>query len=117
MDGECFCETFMLQIKKLDIFILKSFCLLFAGTFFICLFIFEMQFLWRYVDDLVGKGLTVDVLAQFFFYASLTLVPASLPLAVLLAFYFAHYFFLENTVQHWYQLADDLRRKFETGMQ
>jgi len=44
-----------------------------------------MQFLWRYVDDLVGKGLTVDVLAQFFFYASLTLVPASLPLAVLLA--------------------------------
>ncbi|MCR4765905.1 MAG: LptF/LptG family permease [Bacteroidaceae bacterium] len=75
----------MLHIKKLDIFILKSFCLLFAGTFFICLFIFEMQFLWRYVDDLVGKGLTVDVLAQFFFYASLTLVPASLPLAVLLA--------------------------------
>ena len=75
----------MLQIKKLDIFILKSFSLLFAGTFFICLFIFEMQFLWRYVDDLVGKGLTVDVLAQFFFYASLTLVPASLPLAVLLA--------------------------------
>ena len=75
----------MPHLKKLDIFILKSFSLLFAGTFFICLFIFEMQFLWRYVDDLVGKGLTVDVLAQFFFYASLTLVPASLPLAVLLA--------------------------------
>lgn len=75
----------MPSIKKLDIFILKSFSLLFAGTFFICLFIFEMQFLWRYVDDLVGKGLTIDVLAQFFFYASLTLVPASLPLAVLLA--------------------------------
>ncbi len=75
----------MPNLKKLDIFILKSFSLLFAGTFFICLFIFEMQFLWRYVDDLVGKGLTVDVLAQFFFYASLTLVPASLPLAVLLA--------------------------------
>ena len=75
----------MPNIKKLDIFILKSFSLLFAGTFFICLFIFEMQFLWRYVDDLVGKGLTMDVLAQFFFYASLTLVPASLPLAVLLA--------------------------------
>ena len=72
-------------LKKLDIFILKSFSLLFAGTFFICLFIFMMQFLWRYVDDMVGKGLTVDVLAQFFFYASLTLVPASLPLAVLLA--------------------------------
>lgn len=75
----------MLSIKKLDIFILKSFCLLFAGTFFICLFIFMMQFLWRYVDELVGKGLEMTVLAQFFFYSGLTLVPASLPLAVLLA--------------------------------
>ena len=75
----------MLRIKKLDIFILKSFCLLFAGTFFICLFIFMMQFLWKYVDQMVGKGLDVTVLAQFFIYAGLTLVPASLPLAVLLA--------------------------------
>ena len=75
----------MLHIKKLDIFILKSFCLLFAGTFFICLFIFMMQFLWKFVDELVGKGLEVSVLAQFFFYAGLTLVPLSLPLAVLLA--------------------------------
>lgn len=75
----------MLRIKKLDIFILKSFCLLFAGTFFICLFIFMMQFLWRYVDELVGKGLEMSVLAQFFFYSALTLVPMSLPLAVLLA--------------------------------
>lgn len=75
----------MLRIKKLDIFILKSFCLLFTGTFFICLFIFMMQFLWRYVDELVGKGLEINVLAQFFFYSGLTLVPASLPLAVLLA--------------------------------
>ena len=47
----------MLRIKKLDIFILKSFCLLFMGTFFICLFIFMMQFLWKYVDEMVGKGL------------------------------------------------------------
>lgn len=75
----------MLRIKKLDIFILKSFGLLFAGTFFICLFIFMMQFLWRYVDELVGKGLEMSVLAQFFFYSGLTLVPISLPLAILLA--------------------------------
>lgn len=75
----------MLRIKKLDIFVLKSFCLLFAGTFFICLFIFMMQFLWRWVDELVGKGLEMSVLAQFFFYSALTLVPMSLPLAVLLA--------------------------------
>ncbi|MDR1004105.1 MAG: LptF/LptG family permease [Prevotellaceae bacterium] len=75
----------MLRIKKLDIFILKSFGLLFMGTFFICLFIFMMQFLWRWVDDLVGKGLGIGVLAQFFFYSGLTLVPMSLPLAILLA--------------------------------
>ena len=74
-----------LRIKKLDIFILKSFLLLFSGTFFICLFIFMMQFLWRYVDELVGKGLEIGVLAQFFFYSGLTLIPLSLPLAILLA--------------------------------
>ena len=74
-----------LRIKKLDIFILKSFLTLFAGTFFICLFIFMMQFLWRYVDELVGKGLEIGILAQFFFYSALTLIPLSLPLAILLA--------------------------------
>lgn len=75
----------MLRIKKLDIFVIKSFILLFLGTFFICLFIFMMQFLWRYVDDLVGKGLAISVLSEFFFYATLVLVPTALPLAVLLA--------------------------------
>ncbi len=59
--------------------------MLFMGTFFICLFIFMMQFLWKYVDEMVGKGLEVSVLAQFFFYSALTLVPLSLPLAILLA--------------------------------
>ncbi len=44
-----------------------------------------MQFLWRYVDDLVGKGLEMTVMAQFFFYSALSLVPAALPLAILLA--------------------------------
>lgn len=75
----------MLRIKKLDIFILKSFGTLFVGTFFICLFIFMLQFLWRYVDELVGKGLEMSVLAQFFYYSALTLIPAAMPLAVLLA--------------------------------
>ena len=75
----------MLRIKKLDIFVLKSFLLLFAGTFFFCLFIFMMQFLWRYVDELVGKGLVIKVLAQFLFLSALTLIPLSLPLAILLA--------------------------------
>lgn len=58
---------------------------MFVGTFFICLFIFIMQLLWLYVDELVGKGIPMDVLMKFFYYAALTLVPKSLPLAVLLA--------------------------------
>jgi lipopolysaccharide export system permease protein len=75
----------MFRIKKLNIFITKSFLQLFAGTFVICLFIFFLQFLWRWIDDLVGKGLGMDVLAKFFWYSMLTLVPLSLPLAILLA--------------------------------
>ena len=64
---------------------LKSFGFMFVGTFFICLFIFIMQFLWLYIDELVGKGIPMDVLAKFFYFTALTLVPKSLPLAVLLA--------------------------------
>ena len=44
-----------------------------------------MQFLWKYIDDLIGKGLTLDVLAQFFWYMSIMLVPQALPLAILLS--------------------------------
>lgn len=72
-------------IKKIDIFVLKAYLQLFCGTAFISLFIFMMQFMWRYVDELVGKGLSLWVLAQFFYYAALTLVPMALPLGVLLA--------------------------------
>ena len=75
----------MLRVKKLDIFIVKQFSLLFAGTFFICLFVLMMQFLWRYVDELIGKGLSMEILAQFFGYMALMLVPQALPLAILLS--------------------------------
>ena len=75
----------MFRIKKLDIFITKQFGLLFLGTFFICLFVLMMQFLWRYVDELIGKGLTLDVMAQFFWYMGLMLLPQALPLAILLS--------------------------------
>ena len=73
------------MIKKLDIFMLRQFLALFAGTFFISLFVLMMQFLWKYVADLIGKGLSLEVLAQFFWYMALMLVPTALPLAVLLA--------------------------------
>ena len=75
----------MLRIKKLDIFIAKQFGLLFVGTFFICQFVLMMQFLWRYVDDLIGKGISMEVMAQFFWYMGLSLVPQALPLAILLS--------------------------------
>ena len=75
----------MYRIKKLHIYIVKQFMMLFAGTFFISLFVLMMQFLWRYVDELIGKGLSIEVLAQFFWYMSLMLIPQALPLAILLA--------------------------------
>ena len=75
----------MFRIRKLDKFIAKQFGLLFVGTFFICQFILMMQFLWKYIDELIGKGLSMDVLAQFFWYMSLMLVPQALPLAILLS--------------------------------
>ena len=75
----------MFRIKKLDIFITKQFGLLFVGTFVICQFVLMMQFLWRWVDILIGKGLALEILAQFFWYMGLMLVPQALPLAILLS--------------------------------
>lgn len=75
----------MIGIKKIDLYILKKFLPLFAAAFFICLFVFMMQFTWRYVEELVGKGLSLDILAQFFWYMGITMVPMALPPAVLLA--------------------------------
>ena len=75
----------MLKIKRLHTFILQTYLPMFLMTFFICLFILLMQFLWKRIDELVGKGLGVDVIAELFFYAALTLVPMALPLAILLA--------------------------------
>uniref|UniRef100_A0AB33J639 LptF/LptG family permease n=1 Tax=Prevotella sp. GTC17259 TaxID=3236795 RepID=A0AB33J639_9BACT len=75
----------MFRIKKLDIFIAKQFGMLFLGTFFISQFVLMMQFLWRYIDELIGKGLSMEVMAQFFWYMGLMLVPQALPLAILLS--------------------------------
>ena len=75
----------MRGIKKLDIFMVRQFLLLFIGTFCISLFVLMMQYLWRYVDELIGKGLSLEVLGKFFWYMGLMLVPQALPLAVLLS--------------------------------
>ena len=75
----------MIRVKRLYRYMLRSYVPLLLMTFFICLFIVLMQFLWRYIDDLVGKGLSIDVIGELFFYAALTMVPMALPLAILLA--------------------------------
>ena len=75
----------MFRIKKLDIFVAKQFLQLFVGAFFICQFVLMMQFLWRYVNELIGKGLSLEIMAQFFWYMGLMLMPQAFPLAILLS--------------------------------
>ena len=75
----------MLKFKKIDSYIFKSFITQFLATFLICILILLLQFLWKHIAELVGKGVGFSVLAEFFFYATLTLVPMALPLAILLA--------------------------------
>lgn len=72
-------------MKKLYKYILKSFIGTFIFTFFIAVFILLMQFLWTYLDDLVGKGLGFDVLGKLIFYTAITFVPMAMPLAILLS--------------------------------
>ena len=75
----------MRTVKQLDLFLLKTFLPLFIMTFGICLFIFLMQFLWMYIDEMVGKGIEILILVELFFYAAMKFVPSALPLAILFA--------------------------------
>lgn len=72
-------------MKRLHKFILKSFIGPLIATFFVSLFILLMQFLWKYIDDLAGKGLEWTIIAELILYASARLVPMALPLAILLS--------------------------------
>ena len=72
-------------IKKLDTFIIKAFLKNLMATFFICLFIFVIQLLFRWIDDFVEKGLDMSIIAKFFMFGSVSLVSKALPLAILLA--------------------------------
>ncbi len=75
----------MLRIKRLHTFMLQTYLPILLMTFVICLFIFMMQFFWRYMEDLIGKGLDNSVMVELFVYMAIGLVPQSLPIAVLLA--------------------------------
>jgi len=71
-------------MKKLDKFILKSFMGPFLAVLFIVIFILMMQFLWLYIDELVGKGLSLRIIGEFLFWGSITSMYLSIPLAILL---------------------------------
>ena len=73
------------KVKKLHKLILSSFIGPFILTFFIAQFVLLMQFLWKYIDDLVGKGIDGVVIAELLFYTSANLVPLALPLAILVS--------------------------------
>ncbi len=75
----------MFGIKKLDIYIIKSFLTYFFMTFFISVLILLMQVTWKELPNLIGKGVEMSVLAEFFWYGALGTVPMALPLAILLA--------------------------------
>lgn len=72
-------------MKKLDKLIVKTFIGPFIATFFVTLFVLVMQFVWKYIDDLVGKGLDTPVIIELLIYTSASLVPLAMPLAVLLS--------------------------------
>lgn len=72
-------------MKRLHSFVIKSYIGPFIITFFITIFLLLMQFLWKYIDDLVGKGLAIGIISELMFYASITLIPMALPLAILLS--------------------------------
>ena len=74
-----------MNVKKIDTLVLRTYVGPLLVTFFISLFILLMQFLWKYIDDLVGKGLEWYIIGQLLFYASSTFVPLALPLAILLS--------------------------------
>jgi len=72
-------------VKKLHLFVIKSYIGPFIATFFIAEFILLMQFLWLWVDDLVGKGLSILIIAKLFVFIAAGLVPMAMPIAVLLS--------------------------------
>jgi lipopolysaccharide export system permease protein len=72
-------------VKKLHLLVIKSFLGPLVLTFFFVIFVLLMQFLWKYIDDLIGKGLGWDIISEFLLYTSASLVPLAMPLAILLA--------------------------------
>jgi lipopolysaccharide export system permease protein len=79
-----FAITWLMRVRLYKLLI-KSFIGPFIGTFFVALFLFLMQTIWKYLEDLVGKGLELAVIFEFIFYFAIHLIPMALPLAILLS--------------------------------
>ena len=69
-------------MKTLHKFLIKSFIPPFISTFCIAIFILLMQFLWKWIDELVGKGLDINIILQLIYYAAARFVPLALPIAI-----------------------------------
>jgi len=75
----------IIPLKRIHLLVLKSFLGPFLLTFFIVIFVLVMQFLFKYINDLIGKGLEFNIIAEFMLYLSTSMVPLALPLALLMA--------------------------------
>lgn len=72
-------------MKKIDKLLIQSFVTPFVATFFISMFVLIMQFLWVYIDDIIGKGVGLPMIMELLFYSSCSLIPTALPIAVLIS--------------------------------
>ena len=85
MKGAYICSNNNVRLKKLDRLLFFSFLPPFVVTFFIALFVLMMQYLWVYIDDIIGKGADFFMVMEFVFYLSISLVPWALPLGILIS--------------------------------
>ena len=72
-------------LKRIDLLVIRAYIGPFMVTFVLSMFLFLMQFLWKYIDDLVGKGIEPVILAQLIFYSLADLIPMALPLTIMVA--------------------------------
>ncbi|MBK9566402.1 MAG: LptF/LptG family permease [Saprospiraceae bacterium] len=72
-------------MKKIDKLITQSFIGPAILSYFIATFVLVMQFLWKYIDDILGKGITVFEIIELIFYYAVTLIPMAVPITVLIS--------------------------------
>jgi len=71
-------------VKKIDKLVLKAFLPPYIMAFFVAEFVLIMQFLWKYIDEIIGKGFSIGVLLELIFYFAVTLIPMAIPVTILI---------------------------------